>query len=112
MGYLTSSDDRDLEARLHQKYRAKRAHSEWFNFSAGEVYEELRCHYGNAWISVEPDVFEVTSIDRDGIPEYVGAWQWDDVEPGKFCPKCGWGGGLRYNENFGGEGCLKCGFIG
>jgi len=28
----------------------------------------------------------------------------------EFCPECGSGLGLSYNENYGGERCLQCGF--
>jgi hypothetical protein len=73
--------------------------------------EELKLHSTDSYISVNDNAFEVTSYDRKGVPEFVGAWQWTEVEFDEFCPNCGWGGGLDYNENYGGERCLNCGLV-
>ena len=111
MGIIHSRDDRNLEKILHKKYREKHSHLEWFNLSVQDVYEELRHHSTCSYIVVNNDPFEVVSHDKDGVPELVGAWQWMDVDNQEFCPQCGWGGGLSYNINYGGDGCLSCGFI-
>lgn len=111
MGWIDSGNDRELEKSLHKKYEGSNSHLEWFVLSVSDILEELKINSVNAYIAVAEDVFEVTSFDRKGIPEYIGAWQWnDDMCYSEFCPSCGWGGGLSYNENHGGERCLKCGF--
>ncbi|WP_177420199.1 GIY-YIG nuclease family protein [endosymbiont of Lamellibrachia barhami] len=112
MGWIECENDKSLEDKLHTKYKKKHAHREWFNLSASDVLEELRQHLTHAYIAVNDNAFEVVSLDQDGLPEYVGAWQWTDIEHEEFCPQCGWGGGLSYNENYGGDRCLKCGIIG
>ncbi len=111
MGWIEPENDRALEKELHTKYSKERTHGEWFDLGVCEVLEELREHTTDAYISVNSNAFEIASFDRDGIPENVGAWQWTEVEYEKFCPNCGWGGGLDYNENYGGERCLTCGVI-
>jgi hypothetical protein len=111
MGWIEAQDVRALEKKLHAKYRDRCAHREWFNLSSCDVLEEIKSHSINGYISVHDNAFEIVSYDRDGVPEYLGAWQWTDVEFQEFCPKCGWGGGLDYNENYGGLRCLKCGVI-
>lgn len=111
MGWIEANNDLNLEKQLHQKYKNKRAHLEWFNLSVSDVLQELKSHSTNSYIALNDNAFEVASFDCDGIPELVGAWQWAQVEYEEFCPSCGWGGGLSYNENFNGERCLKCGLI-
>ena len=112
MGQIKSKNDRDLEAELHKKYSANRLHGEWFLLSVSDVLEALRAYSTSAYIAVNSNAFEICSYDSDRVPEFVGAWQWDDVDFRQFCPACGWGGGLSYNENYGGERCLECGFTG
>ncbi len=111
MGWIESNNDKALERELHKKYSNYNSHLEWFNLSSCRVLEELKNHSTDSYISVNENAFEIVSHDRDGIPEFLGAWQWTDVEYDEFCPSCGWGGGLDYNENYGGERCLKCGII-
>lgn len=111
MGWIESSDDGRLESELHRKYAEKYSHLEWFNLSVRDVYEELRSRSTNAYISVNDNAFMIIGCDSDGIQEYIGAWQWMDVEHEEFCPQCGWGGGLSFNQNYGGDRCLKCGIL-
>lgn len=110
MGIICLSSDGILEAKLHEKYNLNRTHGEWFNLSVSDVLEELKLHAMISYLEVNEDAFDVASYDIDGIPEIVGAWQWSDIEYEEFCPSCGWGGGPSYNENYGGERCLECGF--
>jgi len=112
MGWIESNNDKELEDELHEKYAKKHTHLEWFNLGVSDVLEELKSHSTNAYIAVNSNAFEVVALDHDGLPEYVGAWQWADIEYEEFCPLCGWGGGLSYNENYGGDRCLKCGIVG
>ena len=111
MGWIESNNDRVLEKQLHQKYASVNTHREWFELDAGDVFEELKKHSTSAFIATNENAFEVISYDRDGMPEYFGAWQWGDAEIDEFCPSCGWGGGMDYNENYGGMRCLNCGLI-
>ena len=64
-----------------------------------------------AYIATEGNAFEILSRDRDGVPEYAGAWKWSGVEDADLCPKCGCGCGLQHNDNYASERCLKCGII-
>ena len=110
MGYIDTRNDRKLEKELHKKYSDYRENGEWFCLNASVVLEELRCHSTNSYISLEENVFEICSYDSDGIPEIVGAWEWGDIDFEDFCPQCGWGGGVHYNDAADVENCLQCGF--
>jgi len=111
MGWIQAENDRKLEKELHDKYKDFNTHLEWFELGVEDILEELKLHSTDSYISVNDNAFEVTSYDRKGVPEFVGAWQWTEVEFDEFCPSCGWGGGLDYNENYGGERCLNCGLV-
>ena len=111
MGWIESSDDYLLERELHKKYSYCNTHLEWFSLSACDILEELQNHLTDSYIAVNENAFEIIDHDRDGVPIFLGPWQWTDVEYSEFCPVCGWGGGLDYNENYGGIRCLKCGII-
>ncbi|NOH82111.1 GIY-YIG nuclease family protein [Vibrio sp. RE86] len=110
MGWINTENDRDFEKSLHQKYLENNVHLEWFELGVCDVLDELKFHSVNSHISVNDNAFEVVARDRNGVPECVGSWQWTEVDNQEFCPNCGWGGGLDYNENFGCERCLQCGF--
>ena len=110
MGWIESEDARALERNLHKKYCAKHTHLEWFELSSSDVLEELKWHSTNSYIVTNDDVFKVISFDRKGIPEYIESWQWADCDDSEFCPNCGWGGGLTFNENYCGDYCIECGF--
>lgn len=109
MGWIESDDDKRLESELHEKYRDHHVRLEWFKLQPADVLEELRSHGIPAYIATEERVFEIASRDKDGVPEYVGAWKWAGVEDSEFCPRCGCG--LQYDENYGQERCLVCGII-
>ena len=111
MGWIRLGNDRELEKQLHKKYSPENIRREWFTLDAGDVFEELKLHSTNSFIAINDNAFEILSRDSDGIPEYLGAWQWGDVECEDFCPSCGWGGGMDYNENYGGMRCLNCGLM-
>ena len=112
MGWIDTSNDHELEKSLHSKYANCRQHLEWFNLSASDVLVELSIHGVNSYIAINENTFEIIDLDDDGVPEYVGPWKWTDIDFQRFCPDCGWGGGLSYNENYCGDRCLKCGFTG
>jgi hypothetical protein len=112
MGWIESDNDRAIEKRLHKKYERYRTHLEWYRLSVYDVLDELKNNATKSYIVTNSNAFEIVLYDRDGIPEYVGAWQWIDVDMEEFCPKCGWSGGMDYNDNYGGLRCLECGFMG
>lgn len=111
MGWIDDDNDISLERSLHNKYSHRRTHNEWFTLEPFTVLKELKSHGVRGYIAAQSNAFEITSYDKDGIPEYVGAWKWTEVEDIDFCPQCGCSCGLHYSENYGTERCLKCGII-
>lgn len=113
MGEIRGDDAREgraLEKSLHRQFSASRSElGEWFFIEPQEVIDTLRKYAPHSYIAVGQDAFEIVSYDSDAVPEYVSPWNWGDIELCEFCPACGWAGGWTYNENWGGEFCLKCG---
>jgi hypothetical protein len=104
------SADQILERALHERYASRRLDvGEWFHLEPSDVIDMLKLHSADGYITVGTEPFEIVSYDRDAVPEYASPWLWGDVEAYEFCPVCGWAGGWSYNDNYGGERCLKCG---
>ncbi len=111
MGWIMANDDRSLEGELHARFADRHLHGEWFRINPEVVLGEIRSRGICGYIAVRGNAFEVVSYDQDGIPEFLGPWNWGDVQIQEFCPQCGCGCGLQYNENYGMERCMKCGII-
>lgn len=103
------SEDRRIESVLQKRFLSSQIRNEWFAIYPGDVIDGLKAYSSTAFITVGSDPFEIISYDRDAIPEYASPWEWGDVTAYEFCPVCGWAGGWSYNENYGGDRCLKCG---
>ena len=44
------------------------------------------------------DAFEIIGRDRDGIPEYLGVWNWGDLELENACPFGGCLCGMHFQD--------------
>lgn len=110
MGWIESQNDCVLERQLHCKYQAYQVLNEWYEIDHSIVIDELKNSGTNGYIAFQSNAGDFLGSDRDGVPEYMGPWEWSETEISEFCPNCGSGCGLHYNENYGGERCLKCGF--
>ncbi len=110
MGWIETKNDRALEKQLHQKYEAYQVLNEWYEIDHELVLEELKNSATNGYIALQSNAGKFLDCDRDGIPEFMEPWEWSSTDISDFCPDCGSSSGLHYNENYGGERCLKCGF--
>jgi len=76
MGWIESDNDKQLETALHDRYADQRIHLEWFYLEPEHVLDEPKSHGICAFIATEENTFEIMSRDKDGVPEYCGAWKW------------------------------------
>ncbi|MDO9520607.1 MAG: GIY-YIG nuclease family protein [Pseudohongiella sp.] len=109
LGWIESGDS-FLEKALHLKYQQHRLNGEWFSIEPEDVLEELRRKGASSFICIQSNAGTFLGCDKDAIPEYLGPWGWLDTEMEEFCPQCGWGGGVHFNEAIGSENCLRCGY--
>ena len=109
MGWI-ECEDQSLEKNLHIKYAENRINGEWFSIEPWNVLDELKNESISAYICIQSNAGAFLGCDNDAIPEYLGPWEWDETELEGFCPQCGWGGGVHYNNTLGIENCLRCGY--
>lgn len=109
MGWI-ECDDRSLEKHLQRKHEQRNLNGEWFSIEPCDVLEELKSQSTSSFICVQSNAGEFLGCDRDAVPEYLGPWEWLETEIEEFCPQCGWGGGVHYNDALGAENCLRCGY--
>ena len=110
MGWIESNDDRKLEKQLHEKYSACQVLNEWYEIHNEIVIDELKNSGTNGYIALQSNSGKFLGCDKNGVPDFMEPWEWSSLDLSEFCPDCGSSCGLHYNENYGGERCLKCGF--
>lgn|SRR5690554_2916083 len=107
MGWIEEDNDHfQIEKKLHQKYSEKRFNGEWFEINQDDVIHELTLHHG--FVPKNEDAFKVIGYDRDGIPEYLGVWEWQEFELEECCPFCGCLCGMHYQDASMMYYCMNC----
>ncbi len=89
VGWIRSDADSALEAELHRRHQARHAAGEWFRLEPSEILDDLKRAGRNGFVARHADAFEIVGHDRDAIPEYLGVWEWADLELEECCPFCG-----------------------
>ena len=106
MGWIVTENAYKAEAALHQKYRSQHVRGEWFAITQEDVVHELTLTHG--FIPKNANAFEIIGRDKDGVPEYLGVWNWDDFEYYECCPYCGCLCGMHFNEALSMYHCISC----
>ena len=106
LGWIPSSDYKELEKKLHRDLASKNIQGEWFRLNAYEVIELLQRHLGN--LARDREQLEFIGCDRDGISEFLSVWDWWDFEPEQCCSYCGSFSGMHYNEQLQSLYCHSC----
>ena len=107
MGWIGEDENHfEIEKKLHEKYSDKNYSGEWFEISQDDVVYELTLHHG--FIPKNEDAFKVIGYDQDGIPEYLGVWDWQEFELHECCPFCGCLCGMNYQEASSMYYCMSC----
>lgn len=108
LGWVDAEDDFRLEADLHQEFQGRHQRGEWFRLEPAEILDVLRRAGRDGYVEKNADSFEVVGLDEDAVPEYMGVWAWDWLEPYECCPFCGCFCGMHYQEALGMHHCLNC----
>jgi len=111
LGYIVSSEEAALEARLHREFQQKRGHGEWFYIEAEEIIPSLLSAGAAAYVPREDAVFEFEGNDGSGVPCFVRGAAWLDLEVDELCPSCGCFGGIHCQGGPAGDICLSCGYM-
>jgi len=60
----------------------------------------------HGFVAKKADAFEITGYDGDAVPEYLGVWEWADLEIDECCPFCGCLCGMHFQEAS--HYCIQC----
>lgn len=109
VGWIRSDADSTLEAELHRKYQALHVAGEWFRLEPSEILEDLQRAGSDGFVARRTDPFEIVGHDCDAIPEYLGVWEWADLELDECCPFCGAMCGMHFQDASQAYYCISCG---
>lgn len=108
LGWINSADAFQLERHLHQKFEANRVRGEWFAIEPADVLPVLMQAGSDGFVAKNADAFQIVGYDRDAVPEYLGVWEWADLEAYECCPFCGCLGGMHFQDASQMYHCLNC----
>ena len=108
LGWIRTDDDVRLEKEIHQNFSHLRGTGEWFDLDPADILPILE-HFGiDGFVGTTDDSFEVIGNDRDGVPEYLGVWNWGNLEWSECCPFCGSFCGMHFQDASSMYHCLNC----
>lgn len=108
VGWIRSDADSALETKLHRKHQARHAAGEWFRLEPSEILDDLKRAGRDGFVARHADAFEIVGHDRDAIPEYLGVWEWADLELDECCPFCGAMCGMYFRDSSQAYYCISC----
>ena len=108
VGYITSDDDSALESALHRRFAALRGLGEWFALRPDDILPILMRFGPHAFVGTTDDSFRIVGYDKDAVPEYLGVWEWGDLELSECCPFCGCLGGMHFQDASQMHYCIAC----
>ncbi|GLQ82653.1 hypothetical protein GCM10007881_61760 [Mesorhizobium huakuii] len=108
IGWIVAEDEVAFEHALHQRFQHQRRGGEWFEIEPADIQPILLRAGIRGFVAKNADAFEIIGYDRDGITEFVGIWDWGDLEYEECCPFCGCCCGIHYQEVSSLHHCLNC----
>jgi len=108
LGWIRTDDDVRAEQEIHRHFHIRRANGEWFDLEPCDVLPILSHFSVDGFVGATDGAFQIVGHDRDGIPEYMGVWQWGDLEFEECCPFCGSFCGMHYQEASSMHHCINC----
>lgn len=115
VGWIDTANPGKVEKRLHAKYANRNigrnggsTAREWFHLQPADILEDLQQAGIEGFVEKNADAFEVVGHDRDGIPEYLGVWDWSSLEIDECCPFCGCFCGMHFQDASQMFHCINC----
>ena len=108
LGWIEADDDFHLERLLKKHFGAARTRGEWFQIEPAEILPFLTRAGRHGFIAKNADAFQIVGHDKDAIPEFIGVWEWADLEIDECCPFCGCLCGMHFQEASQMYYCLQC----
>lgn len=108
LGWIICDDDFHLERQLQKRFRRVQTRGEWFHIEPADVLQFLTRAGQRGFVAKNADAFQITGYDRDAVPEYLGVWEWADLEIDACCPFCGCLCGMHFQEASQMYYCIQC----
>lgn len=108
LGWITSDDDFQLERQLHGRFKFARTRGDWFQIEPADLLPLLIRAGQRGFVGKNADAFQITSYDSDAVPEYLGVWEWADLEIDECCPFCGCLCGMHFQQASQMYYCIEC----
>jgi hypothetical protein len=108
LGWIETADAVKLEWELKQEFRSNKELGEWFDIGPDDILPVLQRAGRDGFVGKNADAFQVVSYDRDGIPEFLGVWEWADLNLEECCPFCGCLCGMHFNDASEMYHCTQC----
>jgi hypothetical protein len=108
LGWIEAADAFQLERQLHYHFRATHVRGEWFAIEPADILPILMRAGQDGFVAKTADAFQIVGYDRDAVPEYLGVWEWGDLEIYECCPFCGCLCGMPFQDASQMYYCLSC----
>jgi len=108
VGWIVSENDTRTERSLHRRYAHANVGGEWFALQPADILGDLQAAGMDGFVAKNADAFEVVGHDKDAVPEYLGVWDWADLEIDECCPFCGCLCGMAFQGASQMYHCLHC----
>lgn len=108
LGWINTEETFKLERRLHGYFAATRVRGEWFAIDPADILPILMGARSRGFVAKNADAFQIVGCDHDAIPEYLGVWEWGDLEIDECCPFCGCLCGMAFQDASQMYHCINC----
>lgn len=108
LGWINTKATFEIERRLHEHFRATRVRGEWFAIEPADILPILVRAGSDGFVAKNADAFQLVGFDRDAVPEYLGVWEWGDLEIDECCPFCGCLCGMSFQDASQMYHCINC----
>jgi len=108
MGWIKSENDFNLENSLHKLFSYRHHRGEWFDIEAADILPILTNAGRDGFVGKNADAFQIVSYDKDAVPEYLGVWEWGDLELNECCSFCGCLCGMHFQDASQMYYCINC----
>jgi hypothetical protein len=108
LGWINTGDTFELERNLHDHFSGRRVRGEWFDIEPADILPILMRAHIDGFVAKNADAFQLIGYGRDAVPEYLGVWEWADLEFDECCPFCGCLCGMDFQDASQMYHCLSC----
>lgn len=108
LGWINEENAFRLECELHKRFGKDHMRGEWFSIEPADVLPVLIRAGILGFVAKNADAFQIVGYDKDAVPEYLGVWEWGDLELDECCPFCGCLCGMHFQDASSMYHCLNC----